>query len=134
MVYLESIILPEGKLLPGAPIIFILSDKSSLNGELRKSKEDVRSTYWVELQGQSNSELFNRLALDKNSFVKRVVGYKLKYGILPSGWPEVNSLEDLNKVLEALKYVNKPVNVPSKEDRLSIKVKTNKHVKFNFKL
>ena len=57
----------------------------------------ITSVFCSNLNGDSNSEIFDYLNLDAETFTQNIVGYFCS-GI----WPRVKSLDDLKKVIKAL--------------------------------
>lgn len=105
---------------------FIFDDNTALSGRVASS-----DTYFISILDSNNSEVFCRLGIkDKNAFVSNIVGYSVKQGTSLLGWPEVNSLRDLEKVLNALKTINKKMT-----NNISLKIKKKvKSLKLNFNL
>lgn len=101
-------------------IEFLLSDGTRLSG---KVKEHMGC--WVATTRCGNDLIFRQLGIsDSKGFVSKIVGYECT-----GNWPEVQTLEDLNKVLDALLKVNRPSILGGRLNK-----KTNKSVKLNFKL
>lgn len=113
----------------GSTITFYLSDGTTYKGEVRG-----RGIYYIYMSEKSNSIIFTKLGIaDKNQFVSEVIGHDLRWGGLgANGWPEIDSFEELEKILDALLKVNKPLSTNSHSTTL--KIKTNKSVKLNYKL
>lgn len=107
MIYLERIEYPD-KLAGGAELIFKLSSGETYNGRVEKS--GARSTYYVNIPTHSNDIIFSKLGLDKEEFVRDIVGYSRD-----GSWPEVDTLEHLTKVLDALLKVSKPAEEVKKK-------------------
>lgn len=99
MIYIERLERPD-KLEKLSPITFHFSNGKTLYGVVQSSSSRIG---WYVNTKDSNSQVFGMLGLDKYEFVKSTLGY------LPKGdWPEAKSVEDLEKVLDALLKVNKP--------------------------
>lgn len=98
MKYIQNLERPS-KLEKGSKVVFTLSDESVHKGEVCLHSEHKQ--YYIEFSGR-NATIFHELDLEKDSFVENIVGYK------PRGaWPETKTLEELDKVLDALLKVNK---------------------------
>lgn len=118
-------IIYSAPLTKGEIVQFIFDDNTALSGKVISS-----DTYFISISDSNNSEVFRRLGIkDKNTFVNNIVGYSVEQGTSPLSWPEVNSLEDLKKVLDALKTVNKEIT-----NNISLKIKKVKSLKLNFNL
>lgn len=97
MKYIQSIERPW-KLEKGSEVVFTLSDGEVYKGNI--SFQSTRRGYYITF-ACSNEEIFDELDLEKDSFVENIVGYR------PRGeWPETKTLEELDKVLDALLKVN----------------------------
>lgn len=82
-------------------ITFTLSDETSLKYSLQISCST--NLYYLSIRG-GNYKLFNKLGIEnKNTFAEKVLGYKCE-----GDWPEVKSVEDLKKVIDALLKYNNP--------------------------
>lgn len=98
MKYIRNLERPR-KLEEGSKVTFTLSDGNVYEGKV--CHQGDHKGYYVEFLG-GNAEVFYELDLEKDSFVKNIVGYQ------PRGeWPETKTLEELDKVLDALLKVNK---------------------------
>lgn len=103
MKYIQSLERPY-KLREGENVSFTLSDGTVYNGYVAKG-----SGFYISLNCGDNEELFRELEIHKDSFMQVTVGYA------PRGnWPEARSLEDLEKVLDALLKVHKPEETDEK--------------------
>lgn len=110
MIYIENITRPSN-LEAGSSITFKLSDGSIYNGIVVSA-----GYYHICLCAVLNSKIFNLLGIsNKHSFVSNIVGYPVS-----GDWPSVKTLEDLDKVLNALLEVNKPIKYM--KDELQIEV------------
>lgn len=107
MAYIKSIVSTIG-LPANSQVIFKLSNGTSYTGKVVKSSKDH---YFIALSGLiNNDKVFCKLGLNAKDFVKKVVGYSVT-----GMWPEVHTLEDLQKILDALLEVNKPEEVEYEE-------------------
>lgn len=78
-------------------IEFIFSDKSHYVGEIRCFRG-----YFIDIKDYSNEYIFKRLGIESpKKFVESIVGYSFD-----GSWPEVETLKDLRKVLDALLSYN----------------------------
>ena len=100
MIYVENLECPN-KLKKGSKLSFRLSDGEVHYGTVVYS--DERSSYFVNFE-HLNDIIFTKLGLKKYEFVRNIIGYSRE-----GSWPEVDTLEDLEKVLNALLKVNRPV-------------------------
>lgn len=80
-------------------VYFKFEDGSNYYGKIKNLEG-----FYVEMSSNVNEEIFNLLGLNNRDFVKDVVGYEVS-----GRWPEVETLEDLEKVFNALIKVNQPV-------------------------
>lgn len=104
MKYIQNLKRPY-KLREGENVSFTLNNRTIYNGTVKKGS----SGFYVNLCCKDNDSIFEELSLDKNAFMQCTVGYT------PDGnWPEVSSLEDLEKVLDALLKVNRPEETEEK--------------------
>lgn len=108
MKYIKDLARPS-KLKEGDIVLFNLSD-----GTIYKGKVTKGSGFYVNLHyHKDNDSIFKELGLNKGAFMQATVGYT------PDGeWPEVRSLEDLEKVLDTLLRVHKPEEVEEPEEKL----------------
>lgn len=98
MKYIQYLERPS-KLEEESKVIFTLSDGNIYEGKVRHQGD--HKGYYIEFSG-GNAKIFYELDIEKDSFVENIVGYR------PKGeWPETNTLEELDKVLDALLKVNK---------------------------
>lgn len=86
------------KLRVDEKVSFEFSDGKRIEGKI----VSCYGRCYINLSAYANSTVFSKLGLDGNKFVEKIVGYKVN-----GSWPEVKSLEDLDKVLAALNNVNK---------------------------
>lgn len=89
-------------LRPGEKVSFRLNNGITYEGTIT-SKSNGKS-YYITIFPRHNAKIFEDLGLNKYSFVEEIVGYSTR-----GTWPEVKTLEDLGKVLDALAKVTKPV-------------------------
>lgn len=80
-------------------VYFKFEDGSNYYGKIKNLEG-----FYVRISSYLNDEIFNLLGLNSRDFVKDVVGYEVS-----GKWPEVKTLEDLEKVFNALIKVNQPV-------------------------
>lgn len=80
-------------------VCFKFEDGSNYYGKIKNLEG-----FYVGMSSNVNDEIFNLLGLNNRNFVKDVVGYEVD-----GRWPEVKTLEDLEKVFNALIKVNQPV-------------------------
>lgn len=80
-------------------VYFKFEDGSNYYGKIKNLEG-----FYVKMPSNVNDEIFNLLGLNSRDFVKDVVGYEVS-----GKWPEVETLEDLEKVFNALIKVNQPV-------------------------
>lgn len=80
-------------------VYFKFEDGSNYYGKIKNLEG-----FYVRISSYLNDEIFNLLGLNSRDFVKDVVGYEVS-----GKWPEVETLEDLEKVFNALIKVNQPV-------------------------
>ena len=111
----------------GSSVFFTLNDSSQYIGRVAGNSE---SGIFIVMGELANAALFHILGIpDKNKFVSQAIGHALVFdGQGEKGWPEVGSIKELEKVLEALKKWGREPN------ETFIKININKTVKLNFKL
>lgn len=80
-------------------VYFKFEDGSNYYGKIKNLEG-----FYVKMPSNVNDEIFNLLGLNSRDFVKDVVGYEVS-----GRWPEVETLEDLEKVFNALIKVNQQV-------------------------
>lgn len=108
MKYIQNLERPS-KLEKGSKVVFTLSDGSVYKGKV--CLDPCYKEYYIEFY-EGNAKVFSELNLEKDSFVENIVGYK------PRGtWPETKTLEELDKVLDALFKVNKIEEVSKIEEK-----------------
>lgn len=121
MAYIKDILIPKGLELNN-PVTFILDDGTYYVGKVALGK-------WYYIALNTNVwTFFEKLSIDKRELSQRVQGYDDR-----GDWPYSRTLEDLSKMLTALRYHGP--NAPKKEEKFTLKV-NNKHkqMNLNFKL
>lgn len=123
--YIKSIICKD--IEPGNSVIFHLENEIEevkyVSGTINHSG---RGGYYITAYELDWRELG---IIDEKNYISRIVGYNC-VGI----WPEVKSIEDLEKVL---KYLRKEFALPCKRKEVghtTIKVNSKNKIKFNFKI
>lgn len=95
------------KLKEDSDVSFTLSDGTFYKGTVARG-----DGFYINLYDKYNDSIFKELSLNKDTFMQSAVGYT------PSGsWPEARSLEDLEKVLDALLKVHRPEEVEKTEEK-----------------
>lgn len=96
----------------GVKITFVLDDGTIYEGKI--CRHSSRKGYYIDFISSSNTIIFDKLGIDDAThFVNTIVGYK-PHGI----WPETKTLDDLDKVLNALLEVNNPGELEVKEEEV----------------
>lgn len=131
MVYITDVSYKE--VCKNAPISFRFSDGTYLDGYFFC---DYNRNYFISID-EGQSEVFKKLEIlgNKDNLFKRTCGYNTE-----GMWPIAKTKEDCLKFLEALKWVNVPVEPDSPAPAtitttdVIISVPKKKHVKLNFNI